>query len=363
MARVSVIIPTYNAEKFIAKTIHSVLNQTYQDFEILIIDDESPDDSVAVCRQFDDPRIRIISQPNRGLPGARNTGIREAKGELIAFLDADDLWAPEKLERHVKHLDARPEVGVSFSYSAFIDDDDRLTGLYQKPKRLDGITPDYVLCRNPIGNGSAAVLRREVFDGIAFEDNKHGMVETCYFDERVNHHSADATDVECWLRISIQTDWELSGIPEALTLYRIHTGGLSANVMRQLESLEAVIDKTRGYAPDVIAQCEARAKAYHMRYIARRAVTLRDGGLAVSMVNKSLKSHWRMTLEEPKKTVMTVGAAYLLRTLPQRLYLKMENVAMKSIIEKPPENSPQPALEVNPFTQSLPASELPSQPL
>ncbi|MBE9030964.1 glycosyltransferase [filamentous cyanobacterium LEGE 11480] len=366
MARVSVIIPTYNAEKFIAKTIRSVLNQTYQDFEILIIDDESPDGSVAVCKQFRDDRIRIISQKNRGLPGARNTGIRAAQGEFISFVDADDLWLPEKLAAHVKQLDSRPEVGISFSCSAFIDDDDVRTGLLQKPTRLENITPDYVLCRNPIGNGSAAVLRRQVFDEIAFEDDKHGPVETCYFDERVNHHSADATDVECWLRISIQTDWVMAGIDQPLTLYRIHTGGLSANVMRQLESLEAVIEKTRGYAPAVIARCEHKAKAYHLRYIARRAVTLRDGSLAVSMMNRALGSDWRIALEEPKKTVMTVGAAYLLRLLPKHLYLKMEDLAMQSLLESSSETSAAPKVPpatANPFTQNLPSSEVPSQPL
>ncbi len=277
MPRISVIIPTYNAEKFIAKTVRSVLNQTCQDFEILIVNDESSDRSAEICWQLNDHRIRIINQENRGLPGARNTGIRQAKGEFIAFLDADDLWLPEKLDCHVTHLDRRPDVGISFSYSAFIDDLDRLTGLYQKPKRLDNITPDYVLCRNPIGNGSAAVLRRQVFDDIAFQDDRYGFMETCYFDERVNHRSADATDVECWLRISITTQWLMVGIAEPLTQYRIHAGGLSANVMRQLEALEAVIEKTRGYAPEIISKCEHRAKAYHQRYIARRAVTLGDG--------------------------------------------------------------------------------------
>jgi glycosyltransferase involved in cell wall biosynthesis len=371
MARVSVIIPTYNAEKYIAKTIQSVLNQTYQDFEVLVIDDASPDRSVAVCRQFKDSRIRVISQANRGLPGARNTGIRAAKGEFIAFLDADDIWLPEKLEKHVQQLDQRPEVGISFSYSAFIDDTDALTGLYQKPQRLEGITPDYVLCRNPIGNGSAAVLRRAVFEDIAFDDDKHGKVETCYFDERVNHHSADATDVECWLRISITTRWAMAGIAEPLTQYRIHTGGLSANVLKQLESLEAVIEKTRGYAPDIIRRCEHRAKAYHLRYIARRAVTLRDGKLAVSMMHRSLASNWQIILEEPKKTAMTAGAAYCLRFLPQKLYTRLENRAMQSLIETPATAAIEPAIEpvrevaatnsINPFIASLPVSEMPSQ--
>jgi glycosyltransferase involved in cell wall biosynthesis len=336
MPRVSVVIPTYNAEKYIAKTIQSVLHQTYQDFEILVVNDGSTDRSAEICWQFNDQRIRIINQSNRGLPGARNSGIRAAKGEFIALLDADDLWVPEKLEQHVKHFDRCPGVGVSFSDSAFIDESDQLTGFYQKAKRLTNITPDYVLCRNPIGNGSAAILRREVFESIAFLDDCHGSMELCYFDERVNHRSADATDVECWLRISITTPWLMAGIPQVLTLYRIHTNGLSANAMRQLEALEAVIEKTRIYAPEIIAQCEHRAKAYHQRYIARRAVTMRDGRLAVSMVNRSIVTNWKIFLEEPQKTVITVGAAYLLRVLPRKLYAGLEHLAMPQSKPTPP---------------------------
>jgi glycosyltransferase involved in cell wall biosynthesis len=334
MPRVSVVIPTYKAEKFIAKTIQSVLHQTYQDFEILVIDDESPDRSVEICQQFRDPRIRIIRQKNRGLPGARNTGIRQAKGEFIGFLDADDIWLPNKLEQHIKHLDSQPEVGISFSYSAFINDDGKLTGLCQKPKRLSQITPAYVLCRNPIGNGSAAILRRQVFDEIGVLDNLYGVDEMFYFDEWMNHRSADATDVECWLRISIKTRWVMAGLPEVLTLYRIHVGGLSANALRQLDALDAVIEKTRGYAPDVIGSCEHRAKAFHLRYIARRAVTLRDGSMATRMVNRSLAADWRIVLEEPIKTGLTVSAAYLLRIVPRRLYLKLENLALNSLSQK-----------------------------
>jgi glycosyltransferase involved in cell wall biosynthesis len=108
--KVSVILPVYGVEKYIAEAVRSVLAQTFSDFELLIIDDGSPDRSVEICRQFTDSRIRIIQQQNRGLSGARNTGIRYAKGEYLAFLDGDDLWAPEKLEKQVAHLDNSPKV-------------------------------------------------------------------------------------------------------------------------------------------------------------------------------------------------------------------------------------------------------------
>jgi glycosyltransferase involved in cell wall biosynthesis len=368
MARISVIIPAYNAEKFIAKTIQSVLDQTCQDFEILVINDESTDRTLEVCQQFTDDRLRIISQPNRGVPGARNTGIRAAKGEFIALLDADDIWLPEKLATHVQHLDRHPEVGISFSYSAMIDDKGVLTGLHQKPRRLNNITPDYILCRNPIGNGSTPVLRRQVFDDIAFEDDKYGPIETCYFDERIRHSVAE--DVECWLRISLTTDWQIVGIPQSLTLYRIHENGLSANTMRQLEALEFVAEKTRHYAPAMIAASKSKAQAYHLQYIARRAVTLRDGRLAMTMLNRALATDWRIALEEPKKTAMTIGAVYLLKALPQRLYCKLEGMAMQSVTSPAPEDQRREAASAKgrgfaatAFTPNLPASELPSQSL
>ena len=308
MKKVSVIIPVYNVEKYVAATIKSVLSQTYENFEILIIDDGSPDGSLAICQQFKDSRIKIIRQKNRGLAGARNTGIRHASGDYLAFLDADDIWVPEKLEKHVHHLNNSPTVGISFCYSSFIDEQGNSTGLYQKPRKLYDITPSYVLCRNPVGNGSVPVIRREVFQDIKFQDNLHGTVEDYYFDESLRR----AEDIECWLRISIQTHWRHEGIPEILTLYRVTSGGLSASALKQLEALEKVVEKTRSYAPDIISHCEKIAKAYHLRYTVRRLVSLGNGLTAVKLFNQVITNHWRILLEEPGKTFITGIAAYLL---------------------------------------------------
>ncbi|MEM9927833.1 MAG: glycosyltransferase family 2 protein [Cyanobacteria bacterium P01_D01_bin.50] len=311
MNKISVIIPVYNAEKYVAATIQSVLSQTYENFEILIIDDGSPDNSIEICKLFKDSRIKIIHQLNRGLPGARNTGIRNAQGDYLAFLDADDIWLPEKLEKHVEHLNNSPTVGISFCYSAVINEKGDYTGLYQKPRKLYDITPSYVLCRNPVGNGSTAVIRREVFEDIKYQDNLHGTVEDYYFDERLRHTKADATDIECWLRTSIQTRWRHEGIPEALTLYRVNSGGFSANALKQLEALEKVVEKTRSYAPDIMLHCEQVARAYHLRYTVSRLVTIGDGFTAVKLFNQALSNHWRIVLEEPRKTLLTGCAAYV----------------------------------------------------
>lgn len=324
LKKVSVVIPTYRAEKYIATTLQSVLHQTYKNFEIIVVDDGSPDRSLEICRSFTDDRIKIISQKNRGLAGARNTGIRNAQGEYVALLDADDLWLPQKLEKHVAHLESNPDIGVSFSPSAFIDETGKPLGFYQITKIKD-ITPLDLLCRTPIGNGSAPVFRREVFEEIKFQDNLYGAVEDFYFDD----HFRESEDVECWLRIAIQTNWKFEGIPEALTLYRVNSTGLSANLNKKLESWKKLIEKVRSYAPELMAEYEKPAMAYQLRYLARRAVTLKAGSVALELFHNSLSTYWRILIEEPKRTLVTGAATYLLYLLPQSFYSQIHNLSLK----------------------------------
>ncbi|MBD1935704.1 MULTISPECIES: glycosyltransferase family 2 protein [Cyanophyceae] len=324
MKKFSVIIPTYKVEKYIAAAIESVLNQTYQNFEIIVVNDDSPDRSIEICQQFTDSRIKIVSQKNRGLAGARNTGIRHAQGDYIALLDGDDLWLPEKLEKHFEHLESSPAVGISFSRSAFIDEAGNSLGTYLMPK-LKEITPPDLLRDNPVGNGSAAVIRKEVLEAIKFQDNFYGTVEYFYFDDVFRQ----AEDIECWLRILLQTNWKIEGIPEALTLYRVNSGGLSASLLNQFEALQKVIEKTRSYAPELIAQWENPTKAYQLRYLARSAVRLKAGSMAVQLMHQALAAHWRLVFEQPRRTLMTLAAAYMLWLLPQPLYAQIEAVAAK----------------------------------
>lgn len=324
MKKISVVIPAYGVEKYIETTVQSVLSQTYKNWELLIIDDGSPDRTVEVCKKFTDSRIKIISQTNRGLAGARNTGIRHAQGDYVAFLDGDDVWLPEKLEKHLEHLENSPDVGVSFSPSGFIDEEGKQRGTYLKPKLKD-ITPQSLLKDNSIGNGSAAVVRQEVLKAIKFQDNLYGVVEDFYFDD----HLRQAEDLDCWLRISIQTEWKIEGIPEVLTLYRVNSVGLSANLLKQLEAIENVIEKTRSYAPQLMIQWEGRSRAYHLRYLARSAVRFQDSSMAVQLINRALISDWHILLEEPKRTIMTLMAAYLLWLLPQPMYSKIRTFILK----------------------------------
>ena len=324
---VSVVVPVYNVERFVGDAIGSVLAQRFEDFELIVVDDRSPDASMAVVAGFDDPRLRtVVHAENRGLAGARNSGIRAARGRYVALLDSDDRWDPDKLGAHVAHLDARPEVGVSFSRSLFIDERGRSLETYQMP-RLSGIDADHLLCRNPVGNGSAPVLRREALDDIAFRANRHGTEETCWFDESFRQ----SEDIECWIRIAATTRWRFEGLSAPLTHYRLNPASLSADIAKQLATWEAVMDKLRGYAPELWARSGRLARAFQLRYLARQAVRQRDGAAALRLALEALRTAPRMLAREPSRTLLTLGAALALRLVPGSLYRRVEPLGARLI--------------------------------
>lgn len=124
---ISVVIPLYNKEKQIACTLQSVFEQTFQNFEIVIVDDGSTDNSVEEVEKFDDSRIRLIHQTNAGVSAARNRGIEEASGELIAFLDADDVWMPEYLATQYGLYQKYPECSAYACNYEFRDSEGKVT--------------------------------------------------------------------------------------------------------------------------------------------------------------------------------------------------------------------------------------------
>ncbi|MDX1524231.1 MAG: glycosyltransferase family 2 protein, partial [Anaerolineae bacterium] len=119
--KVSIIMPTYNHQYLIGKSIRSVLDQYYDNWELIIVDDESPDDTASAVKSFTDERIHYIRQDNKGLPGARNTGLSKATGNFIALLDGDDLIAPHYLKTLVKLLQENPDFDAVYCRAQFID--------------------------------------------------------------------------------------------------------------------------------------------------------------------------------------------------------------------------------------------------
>ncbi len=310
---ISVVMPVYNVEKYVAESIQSVLNQSYENFELIIVDDGGQDKSIDICHGFNDPRIKIISQKNRGLAGARNTGINAASGSYIAFLDSDDLWHKDKLSLHKIHLDSNRRIGVSYSGSRFIDENSAPLKQAQTPKLLN-ITAQHVFKRNPIGNGSAPVIRRDVLNLIAFRHPKESD-RICYFDESFRQ----SEDIELWVRIALTSPFIFEGIDGLLTRYRIISGGLSANIVAQYQSWDRMHDKVKARFPEFISDHGPEARAYQLRYLSRRAVQLGDGAFALILIKEALQISITPLYKEPIKTLSTIAAAYISRYLPSSI--------------------------------------------
>jgi len=213
MPTVSVIIPSYNHEKYIGECIRSVLNQTYQDFEIVITDDGSKDKTVEIIRQFNDPRIKLlIHDKNKGTSVATNTCINNSSGKFVAILGSDDAWVPEKLEKQLEFLEQNVNVGAVFTREITVNENSNL--VYQT---IYSKVFDYALQNHSqaewarffffFGNclcAPSSMIRRNIFTEI-------GM-----FDERL----AGLQDFDMWIKICLRHDIHL--MEDRLTLYRVH---------------------------------------------------------------------------------------------------------------------------------------------
>ena len=303
----SVVVPIYNVEKYVEECIQSVLDQTYSNFEIICVDDGSPDLSISLVQQFNDPRIRIVRQKNRGLAAARNTGINASRGLYIALLDSDDFWHPSKLAQHFKHLNSNPKLGVSYSASLFVDDHSKPLGLGQFPQ-LNNVTAADIFCRNPVGNGSAAVLRKSMLLNVARpaqgKGNQHRIE---YFDETMRQ----SEDVEFWLRLALTTSYSFEGLGQPLTYYRVNASGLSANLDKQYQAWLYSVNRNRALNPEFYEKWFPLACAFQKLYLARRAIKSGQGSTALKLVHEALLRDVRILWREPAKTMITYGAAYL----------------------------------------------------
>jgi len=220
--RVSVIIPTFNSAEYIEEALESVFEQTFQDFEIIVVDDGSTDETGEVLKKYGD-RIRYIYQENNGPAGARNRGIRVARGEYIAFLDADDLWVSTKLEKQVDLFRQRKDLGM-VTTGACSFDEKGVFG-YSADKRetlMAGDIARNIFLRSNIGTPTVMV-RKEVFDSIG------------YFEENIRQSEDD----NMWIRIASHYDVEL--IDEALIKVRNHPRRMTLNKSELLDSVQTSI--------------------------------------------------------------------------------------------------------------------------
>ncbi|MBE9030966.1 glycosyltransferase family 2 protein [filamentous cyanobacterium LEGE 11480] len=299
---VSVVIPAYNAERFIAQTLDSVLAQTFTAFEVIVVNDGSTDETQSIVEHYllTDDRVRLINQSNQGISATRQRGKAAAKGDFIAFLDADDLWLPHNLEVHLRHFAGHPKLGISFGRVEFMHLDGTPTGVLST-SRLQGIEPEHLFYENLLTTTSNAIVRREVFDQIGGFD-----VDLC-----------GTEDQEFFLRTCC-FGWNVEGVEDVLVRYRITAGGLSSRLDLLEDDWLRFSDKVKAYAPAVVAQHGAKSRAYFLRYIARRSLRVSDSRtIGLRFMRRALKSDWTILLQEPRRTTLTLLAVCCKPLLPR----------------------------------------------
>jgi len=225
MTSISVVIPAYNAELTIYETICSVQQQTLKNLEIIVINDGSTDGTLTVLNQIQEPRLKIFTYENCGLPTARNRGISQASGDFIAFLDADDLWTPDKLELQLKSLADHPEAAVAYSRTIFMDEQGQSFHRGQRFSYFEGNVLKNLLVWNFIESGSNPLIRREAIETIGEFDPSQ----------------PPAADWDYWLRLAIKYPFVLVRKPQIF--YRQSGNQMSSKVEAMENSQLSVLDK------------------------------------------------------------------------------------------------------------------------
>ncbi|MBW4430772.1 MAG: glycosyltransferase [Pelatocladus maniniholoensis HA4357-MV3] len=224
MPLISVVIPTYNSEKTIKKTIESVLEQSFIDLELIIINDGYMDSTLKVISQFKDSRIKVFLFENVGGNVSRNRGLERSTGEFVSFLDADDIWTPDKLESQLHALKANPQAAVAYSWTDYIDEQGKflLSGTHIT---ANGNVYEQLIISNFLENGSNPLIRREA------------LVQLGGFDEELTA----AQDWDMWLRLA--QNFDFFAVPRVQILYRMSANSLSTNLARQEKASLQVLEK------------------------------------------------------------------------------------------------------------------------
>lgn len=256
---------------YLPETVTSVLAQSFRDFELIIVDDGSSDDVAAWAATLTDPRVRFVSQANRGIPGARNTGVAQAEGEYIAFLDGDDLWNPLKLEKQVAALDRHPDVGLVHTHVELIDEFGvRLGRSVNMNVGGDALAP--ILVSNFIGTGSAPMVRRRCFRELG-PFYTHPSIAWC-------------DDWDMWVRIAAR--YRFAIVREPLTLYRIHKRGASTKYRPLIPLVPAIVERLYEGAPPHLLQLKPKTYGTFYLYLALRALEARNYADAHTLLKRVL---------------------------------------------------------------------------
>lgn len=319
MSKVSVIIPAYNVENTILQTVESVLKQTYVDFELIIINDGSSDRTLDIVNTIHDPRITIHSFENGGLPTARNRGIIHATGEYLTFLDADDLWTPDKLEQQVAALEADTDAGVVYSWTLTMSADGRDVYPGKSPTFAGNVYADLLL-NNFIASGSNVMIRREAIASVGGFDPS---LQSC-------------EDWDYWLRLAKK--WPFALVRKPHILYRQTVGSMSSKVSVIETNHFIVHDRAFAEAPPELQYLEPQSRCRHYQYLTqlslRHAASWHDITFAIQRFKRAVKTYPPILFQ--KKTYVLSAQLLCLILLTPTLGKQILRVLSSFKASKPP---------------------------
>ena len=292
----SVIIPAYNVDKYLAEALDSVLAQSYPHFEVVIVNDGSTDRTLEIAQEYaaKNDRIQVVSQANQGVSAARNHGIRVTTGKLLAFLDGDDRWHPNKLSAHINHFHEVKNLSMSFAKVAFITSDGSDTKQRSNSK-LTNLNPEDFYVENPVVTPSNVVVRRSIIDSVGhFEAKLKG-----------------SEDQELFFRV-VWSGAIAEGLDQVLTEYRIVENSASANLYCMEENWHIFNRCIKIYAPNLVEHHYDRAYSYFLRYLARRGIRIRAKPQHVrAFIWRAIRQDRSLLFMEPRRTLATLLFAYI----------------------------------------------------
>ncbi len=255
---ISVIIPVHNGEQTIRGTIYSVLNQTHRNLEIIVINDGSLDLTLNITASIKDSRLKVFSYQKSGVSISRNRGIERASGQFISFLDADDIWAPKKLETQLKALQANPQASVAYSWVDYIDE---YGSFFRHGNHItiNGDAYEKMLVQNVLENGSNPLIRRQALINIG----------------TFNESLAYAEDWDMWLRLAKHYDFVT--VPYPHVLYRISSQSVSNNFLKMEKGCLKFIEQAFSHAPLSLQYLKRKSLATLYHYLTFKSLESPSG--------------------------------------------------------------------------------------
>ena len=327
--RISVVVPLFNKEPYVCRAINSVLAQTFQDLEVVVINDGSTDHGPELVRQMQDPRIRLIDQENAGVSAARNRGIKEAKSELIAFLDADDEWLPDFLQTIVGLADRYPNAGAYATGYLLLKDGNHA---YRKMTIRGGSERCgcyFDLLRSGAGTWTSSniAVRRAVFDKVGFF--------------RVGHKLAE--DLDMWFRIGLRYKFACS--QKLCALYHYYQPDNACHVAATSKTSPLYISLLElKRAQDIDPFIKKKAMKYLSRQLAKGIEhVLHRGSRDVARRRLRLyRTHYGVTAPYVRLRVLNMVPLFLLnvvtrfRLLLVRYVLTVRSTVCELCVSRPP---------------------------